>query len=392
MIDFFQFYSPTRIVGGKPGLLGQLAPELAPFAGLRAGIVTDPVLGTMIYFRSLETSLAEAGIEVAAVYQDVPQDSDVDVVHAVRDLFAANRCDMIIAVGGGSVIDTAKAVNIVMTHGGELRDYQGAHILTETLLPLVVVPTTVGTGSEVTMVAVIADSQDKRKLTLLDHRLSPTLAVLDPQVTFSLPPKLVAATAMDALTHALEAYIDLEHSPFGDLWAVAAADMIRDNLATALQPEGFAEARTRLQWASTMAGIAFNHSMVGIVHAMAHALGAVAKIPHGVANSLMLTEGLQFNSEEVADRIADIGVRAGFVKAMVDTSATAQATIAAVAALRATACRSTGIPETLVQAGVRRDQLPLLVERACEDGSLLYNPRQATDDDILQMFERVLDG
>lgn len=390
MIDFFQFYSPTRIVAGKPGLLGELAPELAPFAGLRAGIVTDPVLGAMAYFRSLDASLAAVGIAVGAVYRDVPQDSDVDVVHAVRDLFAANQCDLIIAVGGGSVIDTAKAVNIVMTHGGELRDYQGAHILTEPLLPLIAVPTTVGTGSEVTMVAVIADTQDKRKLTLLDHRLAPALAVLDPQVTFSLPQKLVAATAMDALTHALEAFIDLEHSPFSDMWAVAAADMIRDNLVRALQPEGFAEARTRLQWASTMAGIAFNHSMVGIVHAMAHALGGVARVPHGVANSLMLTQGLRFNMEEVSERIADIGVRAGFVQAAPDARSTAQATIEAVAELRATVCRITGMAETLTQAGVRREQLPLLVERASEDGSLLYNPRLALEDDIRELFEGVM--
>ncbi|MHB1626775.1 MAG: iron-containing alcohol dehydrogenase [Bacilli bacterium] len=390
MIDFFQFHSPTRIVAGEPGLLGQLAPELAPFEGLRAGIVTDRVLGAMAYFHALETSLAAAGIEVAAVYRDVPQDSDVDVVHAVRDLFAANHCGVIIAVGGGSVIDTAKAANIVMTHGGELRDYQGAHILTETLLPLIAVPTTVGTGSEVTMAAVIADPQDKRKLTLLDHRLSPALAVLDPQVTFSLPPQLTAATAMDALTHAFEAFVDLEHSPFSDMWAVAAADMIRANLVGALQPEGFAAARTRLQWASTMAGVAFNHSMVGIVHAMAHALGGVAKVPHGVANSLMLTQGLRFNLEEAPDRIADIGVRAGFVQATPDTKATAVATIEAVAALRATACRMTGMAETLTQAGVRREQLPFLVERACEDGSLLYNPRQAMEEDILQMFEGVM--
>lgn len=151
-----------------------------------------------------------------------------------------------------------------------------------------------------------------------------------------------------------------------------------------------------LQLASTMAGVAFNHSMVGVVHAMAHALGGVARVPHGVANSLMLTEGLQFNLAEAPERIAEIGVRAGFVQATGDISDTwtastaAQATVDAVAALRAAVCRETGMAETLSQAGVRREQLPLLVERACEDGSLLYNPRLATDDDILQMFERAM--
>lgn len=390
MMEFFQFQVPTRIVGGEPGFLQTMAPELATFTGMRAAVITDAVICTLPAYQQMLTSLEESNIQVVASYQSVPQDSDVQVVHTVRDSLRPMECELLIAIGGGSVMDTAKAVNIVLTHAGDLLEYQGAHILTEPLLPLIVIPTTVGTGSEVTMVSVIADATDHRKLTFVDYRLAPTLAVLDPAVTFSLPKSLVAATAMDALTHAIEAFIDVEHSPFSDLYAVEAARIIREQLLCALDDHGYEEARTHLQMAATMAGIAFNHSMVGIVHALAHALGGVSRVPHGVANSLMLVEGLQFNMEEVPERIAEIGVRAGFVDVQNDVQATAKAAIVAIAQLRADVCAKSGIASTLSAAGVSYEQIPLLVERASEDGSLLYNPRMAEENDLLKMYEHMM--
>ncbi|OFW79153.1 MAG: hypothetical protein A2201_12475 [Alicyclobacillus sp. RIFOXYA1_FULL_53_8] len=401
MLEFFQFFSPTRIVGGKPGFLSELAPELEVFRGRRAGVVMDSVIAKLNLLEALTPSLTETEIEIVAIYTEVPQDSDVAVVERVAEQFQAANVDLLFAIGGGSVIDTAKAANILLTHGGQLADYQGAQVLTNPLLPLVAVPTTVGTGSEVTMVAVVVDRLDHRKLTFVDRTLAPSLAVLDPAVTFTLPNRLVATTAMDALTHALEAFIDLEHSPLSDAFAVAAADMIRTNLLPALAATGYEESRANLQMASTMAGIAFNHSMVGIVHALAHALGGVAGVPHGLANALMLTEGLTCNLEVAADRIAEVGLRSGFV-AVGDASTTvaakgagedvlrARAMIATVGRLWNQAAEIANLPRTLHAAGVTAAQLDLLVERASEDGSLVYNPKFVELEEIREMYHNVM--
>lgn len=391
LLDFFQFFSPTRIVGGTPGFLAQLGPELEDFRGLKVGVVMDRVIEKLGLLDTLLASLQEVEMTVAATFSDVPQDSDVAVVEDVARRFQDAGVHLLLAMGGGSVIDTAKAVNIVLTHGGDLRDYQGAQVLTKPLLPLIVVPTTVGTGSEVTMVSVVVDRADHRKLTFVDRAIAPTLAVLDPAVTFTLPPSLVATTAMDALTHALEAFIDLEHSPFSDAWAVAAASMIRQNLLPALNDSGFEEARANLQIASTMAGVAFNHSMVGIVHALAHSLGGVAGVPHGLANTLMLCEGLQSNLETAMDRMSEIGLRAGFLEqSSGDDFRDSQAMIQSVREFQQQVMELAQLPRNLKQAGVTEDQLEFLVERASEDGTLVYNPKVVEPEEILQMYRNMM--
>jgi alcohol dehydrogenase len=391
MLDFFQHQVPTKIVGGSSGFLAQAGPELEAWRGLKACVVMDPVIRQLNVLDSMLPSLEDAGVKIATCFYDVPQDSDVGVVHRVAKQFAEAGCQLLIAIGGGSVIDTAKAVNIVLTHGGDIRDYQGVQTLTEPLLPLVVVPTTVGTGSEVTMVSVIVDRDDHRKLTLVDRALAPSIAMLDPAVTFSLPLRLVAATAMDALTHALEAFMDVEHSPFSDAWAVMAAQMIHENLLSALQPEDFEEARANLQMASTMAGIAFNHSMVGVVHALAHSLGGVCGVPHGTANALMLIEGLRCNVEEVPHRIAEIGVRAGIVSKQASFDGeTARLVIEHIGDFRDAVIEKAQLPKTLREAGVREHDLALLVERASEDGSMAYNPKYVESNEIEQMYKNVM--
>lgn len=391
MLDFYQFFSPTRIVGGTPGFLAQLGPELEDFRGRKVGVVTDWVIEKLGLLDTLQASLQEVEIATVATFSDVPQDSDVAVVEDVAHLFQDAGVNLLLAMGGGSVIDTAKAVNIVLTHGGDLRDYQGAQVLTKPLLPLIVVPTTVGTGSEVTMVSVVVDRADRRKLTFVDRAIAPALAVLDPAVTFTLPPSLVATTAMDALTHALEAFIDLEHSPFSDAWAVAAASLIRQNLLPALNESGFEEARANLQIASTMAGVAFNHSMVGIVHALAHSLGGVAGVPHGLANTLMLCEGLQSNLDAAANRMSEIGLRAGFLEqSRGDDFHDGQSVIQSIREFQQQVVELAGLPRNLKQAGVTEGQLQLLVERASEDGTLVYNPKVVEPEEILQMYMNMM--
>jgi alcohol dehydrogenase len=390
VLEFFQYHLPTRIVGGQAGFLTEMAPELLPYEGCRAGLITDDVMMKLGILEKIKPCLEEAGIKMERIYHHVPPDSDVELVEEIAADFAKAGCDLLIAIGGGSVIDTAKAVNILLSHGGQLRDYQGAQIITQPLFPLIVVPTTVGTGSEVTNVAVIVDRQEQRKLTFLDHSLAPTLAVLDPMVTYTLPAHLTASTAIDALTHALEAYIDLEHNPFSDAMAVSAVRLIRSNLHQALQKEEYQEARAHLQIASTMAGIAFNHSMVGIVHAMGHALGSVSGVPHGVANSLMLVEGLRCNLEAAADRIALIGVETGWVTPKSSTEETAISLIHEVDSFLEQIAQASGLPRTLKKAGVKETDLPLLVQRATEDGSLVYNPKPVEADEIETMFRNVM--
>ncbi len=409
MLEIYQHHVPTRIVSGEAGLLANCSPELESFRGTKAGLVTDQVILSLGLIDGFKSSLAAAGIELVSVFSDVPQDSDVETVTRAANQFQEAGCSLFIAMGGGSVIDTAKAANILVTHGGDLLDYQGAEVLTEPLLPLVVIPTTVGTGSEVTSVAVIADRVDHRKLTLVDHRLAPTVALLDPVVTRSLPPRLIAMTAMDALTHALEAYIDVAHNPFSDAWAVAAAATIRTSLPSALgDPESDVTqaARAKLQQASTMAGIAFGHSMVGVVHAIAHALGGVAGVPHGLANALMLVEGLKCNAEVASDRIANIGTLTGFVEQGAasgpasgaasgpasgpdDDVTLSNATIRAVEVFRKQVLETAGLPLTLSEAGVTEVQIPWIVERASEDGSMIYNPKYVEPEELTQMIQSV---
>ncbi|QQE78175.1 iron-containing alcohol dehydrogenase [Alicyclobacillus sp. SO9] len=391
MLEFFQYTSPTQIIGGSPGFLKDASPELEAFAGLRAGVVTDTVIARLGFFQSVIESLEDAGIVIADIFRDVPQDSELSVVQRVADEFQQADVNLLVAVGGGSVIDTAKATNILLTHTGQLHEYQGAQTLTEPVLPLVAVPTTVGTGSEVTMVSVISDKADARKLTFVDKALAPTLAILDPAATFTLPVRMVAATAMDAFTHAIEAYVDIEHSPFSDAMAVAAGSAIHQHLKTALQNEQFEDARAELQIASTMAGIAFNHSMVGIVHALAHSLGGVCHVPHGEANSLMLVEGLICNAEVVPDRIAEFGIRTGLIqRSDASVEELAGATIERVAGMRELAGHLAELPLSLESAGVKESDLDLLVQRAQEDGAMVYNPKFVEPDEILQMYQKVM--
>lgn len=395
--DFMQFQAPTRIVAGR-GLLADLSPELVPWAGRRAAVLVDPALAGRPAVADVLASLAAAGIAVAWQHSDIPPDSDAALVHALAERARDAGCDLFVAVGGGSVIDTAKAVNLAAFTGEPVTEFLGANLLREPLHPLIAIPTTVGTGAEVTAAAVIADRTDRRKLTLHDRFLTPDLAVLDPAVTDSLPPPVVAATAMDALTHAIEAYTGLQHSPFADMWAAEAGRRIVRNVVTACGDaaedaragvSAVPAARAELQLAAAMAGIAFNHSMVGVIHAMAHALGGMCGVAHGVANSIMLCRGLRYNMDAAADRIAAFG-RAVLGVPYADDREAAADTIAAIAQLQADVAAVSGLPTRLSAVGVRAADLDVVAARALEDGTVLWNPREVELDDVRGMLASAL--
>ena len=310
--DYFEFSLPTKLVFGM-GILENLNETVKPFGKRKAILVTDEVLVKTGLVEKVKSGFKATSIKIAAMFDQVPPNSTIDAVEKCAALSTKTGCDMFIAVGGGSVIDTAKVANLLAVKGGSLQDHMGAYLLgsDESLLPAIVIPTTAGTGSEVTKVAVIADPDNDVKLPFAEAQFLPQLAILDPTMTASMPAKLTAMTGMDALTHAIEAYVDKEWSPASDALALHAITLISGNILQACAKPNDLQARGAMQVGSFLAGVAFSHSMVGMVHGIAHALGGVYHIPHGLANALILPEVMAYNLEARIDRYADIALAMG---------------------------------------------------------------------------------
>ena len=257
------------------------------------------------------TDVLDAAGVAYEVFDQVPPDSSMDVVNEVARLYTERGCDGFVAIGGGSVIDTTKgAAASLACEGVDFATLQGSEILKADLPPLIAVPTTAGTGSEVTLVAVVADTHKHAKLSFTSYKLVPHAAILDPALTSSLPPKLTATTGMDALTHAVEAYTSIQKNPVSDAFAVKAIELIAENLPVACREGANVDARTSLALGSLLAGAAFSNAMVGIVHALGHSLGGLCHIPHGQAMMMLLPHCVRFN--------LDRGIHAGLYGELLD--------------------------------------------------------------------------
>jgi len=381
--EFFEFYNPTKVVY-KDGIATDLKPELDLIGIKKYFIISDHIISDVGLVKQVEEGLANAGCEVTGQFLDVAQDARLNDVKRCAELVKSSGAQGILSIGGGSVIDTAKAANILFSVGGDLvQDYSGAHTLKRPLNPHVVFPTTAGTGSEVTMVAVIYDEDNKEKLAFPDKFLLPNLAVLDPQMTISLPPKMTAATGMDALTHAVEAYIGIAASPVADAFAVGAIELIMENLVRAVENGNDIEARGGQLIAATMAGIAFSHSMVSCVHAMAHACGAHFRVPHGVANAIFLPHGLEYNFDFIQDKLAKLAPVMKVFKPGMSNEEAARAVIEGIRQLTQSLKKLNALPTRLRDVGVPEDGLATIAEGALNDGSSFYNPRPMDADELL---------
>ncbi len=293
--------------------------------------------------------------------------------------------------GGGSAIDTAKGANLLITKEcDDLSQFAGAQIIDTPLQPLAVIPTTAGTGSEVTQVAVISDTDRGLKLAFTSQYLLPDIAVLDPRMTATLPPSMTAATGMDALSHAMEAFISLQQNPVCDAFATAAIKMITQNLPNAVKNGNDPDIRLAMANAATMAGIAFSNAMVGVVHSLGHAAGAVVHIPHGMAMSIFLPIGLEYNIKKENRRIGQMLLPLAGENIYVSTpeNKRAKGTVKAVRALQKTLYDCCGLPYTLQLAGVKRAQLDLIAKKTMDDGALGYNPRAVDIDDARLLIRR----
>lgn len=322
----------------------------------------------------------------------MPPDSSLTTVRRAAQAYRDNQCDALIAVGGGSVIDTSKGVNILVSEGGDdLMKFSGAHNLTRPLKPFYVIPTTAGTGSEVTLAAVISDTEKNVKLPFASYFLMPNAAILDPRMTLTLPPHITAMTAMDALTHAVEAYTCMAANPVSDAYAFAAIKKISQNLLVVLDNPKDENARLELAQASTMAGVAFSNAMVGLVHSLGHATGAVAHLPHGLCMSLYLPYVLEYNMDVNGDKIAELllPLAGADVYAATPADQRARKSIDTIRALRDVLYERTKLPRTLKETGkVTQDQLDEIAAKALDDGSIIYNPKEARIDDLKAVLNK----
>ncbi len=386
--EFFEFFNPTKVIY-EAGVVKDLKPELDVIGITRYFVISDRAIHGLGLVKKVTDGLESAGIEITGMYLEVTQDAVLENVKLCAEAIKASGAEGIVAVGGGSVIDTAKAANILFSEGGDLvEDYSGANMLTRPLKPFIAIPTTAGTGSEVTKVAVIYDTENKEKLAFPDKYLLPNLAVLDPELALSLPPQLTAATGMDALTHAIEAYVGIEASPISDAFAVGAIELIMKNLVAATEHGDDIEARGAMLIAATMAGISFSHSMCGCVHGMAHATGAHFRVPHGVANGILLPYGMEYNFEEIKEKLARLAPAMGVETAGLTEDESAKKAIDAVKELIDSLNRLGALPKRLRDAGVPEDGLEIIAEGAVNDGTSFYNPREVDAEEILPYIQK----
>jgi alcohol dehydrogenase class IV len=396
--DYYQFAHPTRVVAGR-GMIEGVGFEYMKEGAKRPLIVTDKVLRETGLVEKAEAGITGGGLEVAGIFDDVEQDSSTATVEACAAAAKEAGADSFLAVGGGSVIDTAKAATAVFTHGGSTIDYEGIYTLPREddglgaplpVAPLACIPTTAGTGSEVSMGAVIKDPEQKVKLLIGDFPLFPRLAILDPEATATLPSSIAAATGMDAMTHAIEGYTSNQGSPHGEAFAMQALRMMRDNLVVAVEDTADEDARGNMLVAACQAIVpgAGGTSALGAVHSMSHTAGAQYGVPHGVANAINLPHVIRFNAEggpEIADRYREIALLLGVESGGSDTEV-GDALATWVSDLTA----RMGLPQRLSEVGVPEAGIPELVEGAMGDGCSLTNARELEPEHFEELYKKAL--
>lgn len=380
---FYDYLVPNVNFFG-PGCLEVVGQRCQILGGKHALIVTDSFLATL-KDGAVEKTIAyldAVGIS-SSVFSGVqanPKDSDVIAGLAC---YQDNQCDMIVTVGGGSPHDCGKAIGIMATHSGKIGDYAGIDTLSHPLPPIVSVNTTAGTASEVTRHRVITDTKTHLKYVIVSWRNLPMVSINDPLLMIGKPRALTAATGMDALTHAVEAYVSVDANPVTDAAAIQAIKLIANNLRTAVANGSDLKARENMAYASLLAGMAFNNGNLGYVHAMAHQLGGLYDMPHGVANAILLPHVCRYNLIANVQKFADI---AGFLgENTVGCSAIEAAEKAINALFRLSA--DVAIPAHLSELGVKEQDFELMADNALKDGNAFSNPRKGTKEDIVLIFK-----
>ncbi len=377
------FQVPARIVFGS-GAVENVGPELKGLQAQKALLVTDEVMQKVGIVDQVIGNLKDNGIS-HAVYDRVSSEPTLEFIDEGVGIFKDNNCDSIIAVGGGSPIDAAKAIAVMVNNSGSIDNYKGLGNLPDPGAPLVCVPTTTGTGSEATQFTIITDPVKDEKMLIGSHHLMPDVAIVDPQLTLSMPRGLTAATGIDALTHAIEAYVSVKAQPMSDLYALSAVELISGNLRQAWANGNNLEAKAKTMLGALYGGIAFSNSSVALVHGMSRPIGANFHVAHGDSNAVLLDVVMEFSLIGNPARYAQVAAAMGESVEGLNALEAAEVGVDAVKRL----VREVKIP-SLKELGVNKKRLeellPKMADEAIASGSPGNNPRQATRDEIMDLY------
>lgn len=378
------FYIPCVSLFG-PGCAKEIGTKAQNLGAKKALIVTDEGLFKFGVADTISGYLKEAGVDSHIFPGAEPNPTDINVHNGVK-AYNDNGCDFIVSLGGGSSHDCAKGIGLVTAGGGHIRDYEGIDKSTVPMTPLIAINTTAGTASEMTRFCIITNTDTHVKMAIVDWRCTPLIAIDDPKLMVAKPAGLTAATGMDALTHAVEAYVSTAANPITDACAEKAITMISQWLRPAVANGENIEARDAMSYAQYLAGMAFNNASLGYVHAMAHQLGGFYNLPHGVCNAVLLPHVCEFNLIACQDRYAKIAELMGVnVEGFTET----EAAFAAIDAIRELSS-SIGIPSGLTELGVKTEDLAIMAENAQKDACMLTNPRKATHAQVVEIFKAAL--
>ncbi|MGF7184853.1 alcohol dehydrogenase [Desulfitispora alkaliphila] len=381
MEQVYGFFMPNVNLMGA-GAVKQVGEQVKGIGGKKALIVTDAVLNKMGMADEIKAILEEANIEVVVFDGAEPNPTDKNVEAGLK-AFQENGCDIIVSLGGGSAHDCAKGIGIVAGNGGNIRDYEGVDKSTKPMAPLVAINTTAGTASEMTRFCIITDTDRHIKMAIVDWRCTPNVSINDPILMMKKPSALTAATGMDALTHAIEAYVSTAATPVTDSAALMAIKLISENLRKAVANGDDFEARDKMAYAQFLGGMAFNNASLGYVHAMAHQLGGFYNLPHGVCNAILLPHVERFNLISNPERFVEIAKAFGENVEGLSVRDAADVALEAIVKLS----EDIGIPAGLAELDVKEKDLKVMAENAMKDACSLTNPRKATLEDVIQIFK-----
>ncbi len=389
MLAAREFSVPSLILTGS-GASEQVG-EQCRKRGLQKGlIVTDETIRSLGIVTHIEQALSQSGI-VYSIYDGVATEPVVEFVEEGLEVYREDGCDFVLAVGGGSPIDTAKAIAVMTTNEGSISDYKGISKIVEKGAPLVVLPTTAGTGSEATVYTIITDATTDVKMLIGSPFLMPDIAIVDPLLTVSSPPGVTAATGIDALVHAIEAYVSVKAQPMSDVFGLSAIKLISGNLQQAWANGDNLDAREKTMLGALQAGIAFSNSSVALVHGMSRPIGAYFHLPHGVSNAVLLIVVMEFSLTGNPGRYAEIAGAMGENIAGLTDLAAAELAIQAVRRL-VTDVNIAPLHELIEDEEEFYRLAPQMAEDAIDSGSPGNNPRQATREEIIELYKRAYSG